>query len=158
MQGESTGWLRLSCKGVCLTVPAHTQAGAEEHHPCMTCRLGSARAHVHHPCLFCGWACLTILSTSLSGLATKGNNHACLPLQVCVLNSVAYAEREEKQDWEQHLDNCILLTNTQVSHGLEHACQPGVAGSADSAQSNTWTSAVCCRMPGESASCNCTAW
>ena len=71
---------------------------------------------------------------SFKGLATKGNNHACLPLQVCVLNSVAYAEREEKQDWEQHLDNCILLTNTQVSHGFEHACQPDVADSTDRAK------------------------
>ena len=75
-----------------------------------------------------------------------------------MLNSVAYAEREEKHDWEQHLDNCILLTNTQVSHDLEHACQPGVADSADSAQVTPWTGALCCPMPGEATSCNCTSW
>ena len=65
-----------------------------------------------------------------NGLATRGNDLACLSLQVCVLNSVSYAEREEKQNWEQHLDKCILLTNTQVSHDFEHACQPGVADRA----------------------------
>ena len=70
-------------------------------------------------------------SMCLNGLATEGSTPACLSLQVCVLNSVSYAEREEKQNWEQHLDKCILLTNTQVSRDFVHTCYPGVADRAD---------------------------
>lgn len=93
-------------------------------HGLQACTLGSVRARCPPPMLAL-WVGMLGRPGQVPQWPCGQREQSCLlvSLQVCVLNSVAYGEREEKQDWEQHLDKCILLTNTQVSHDIEHACQ-----------------------------------